>query len=174
MAKDNGSDGSPRSEFEISGPWTIPVVGDLIPKEKQREFWDEVGEIADRRGCYVFSIRTGGGVVPIYVGRATNTFRQECFGDHKLANHYYPALSGKVGTPLMFFVHQITRKNRSMIAKLEDFLIQIALDRNPCLSNVTGRGEHRETFRIWGVHNTGPGKPSEAALLFRRVMGFAE
>jgi len=163
-------DKAPLSEFEVIGPLEIPTDGDLIPKEAVRDFWAAQGNLAEARGCYVFALRTGGGVMPVYVGRATNTFKQECFAAHKLAYHYLPALERNVGTPVMFFVKQISRRNISMVAKLEDFLIQIALEKNPELSNIART--HRETFRIHGVHNSGPGKPSKDALAFRQAMGF--
>jgi hypothetical protein len=94
---------------------------------------------------YVFSIRAGRGIVPVYVGKATRRFRGEAFADHK-RTHYSDALADYVrGTPVMFFVTWPEgRKARpGMITDVEDFLIQTGVARNPDLRNIRGRGEKK-------------------------------
>ena len=55
------------------------------------------------RGCYVFTIRAGRGATPIYVGKATKSFKQECLNPsnrHKFSNGM---ADYKRGTPVLYF-----------------------------------------------------------------------
>jgi hypothetical protein len=110
---------------------------------------------------------------PIYVGKATKSFRQECFAPHKIACHYGPALSnaGK-GTPVIFLVVLERKKgkvNKRAIAKVESFLIQNAMKKNPNLSNIKGKKE--EHWIIEGVIRSGKGKTPSAAKKFKSAVG---
>jgi hypothetical protein len=118
-------------------------------------------------------MRAGKGVRPIYVGKATKSFKHECFALHKIACHYGPALSnsGK-GTPVLFLVALKRRKgkvSKRAIAKVESFLIQNAMKKNPDLSNIKGKKE--EHWSIEGVIRSGKGKASAAATSFKRALG---
>jgi hypothetical protein len=42
------------------------------------DFWEENNDLAEQQGCYVFAIRNRG-LTPIYVGKATKSFKQETF-----------------------------------------------------------------------------------------------
>ncbi len=70
------------ADFYVEGPFHIPcemkAAGRVI---QHKEFWKQpdVQPFADEKGCYVFAVRAGGGYTPIYVGKATRTFKQECF-----------------------------------------------------------------------------------------------
>ena len=83
----------------------------LIDREPQslRAFWDRVNgqfeeELSEGIGCYIFSIRTGGGTKPWYVGLAEKQpFRKECFTSHKLVL-YNDILGGQNGTPQLTLV----------------------------------------------------------------------
>jgi len=139
------------------------------------DFWSEpqTQKFAYDVGCYVFAIRAGKGFRPIYVGRATKSFKQECFAAHKISSHYGPALlnSGK-GTPILFLVILERTKgkvNKSAIKKVESFLIQNAMKKNPDLSNI--KGKKSEHWSINGVIRSRKGKVSSAAKLFRGALG---
>jgi len=83
------------------------------------------------------------------------------------------AMHGKVGTLVLFLVkYQRTRGkvNEKVIADLEKFLVEVALDRNPDLKNKVYR-KKTAGFEIQGVHRSGPGRPGGPAAKFRRALG---
>jgi hypothetical protein len=148
--------------------------GRMIQGEGLRAFWEEeVGDqLAFKCGCYVFGIRAGRGIVPLYVGRATRSFKQECFTLHKRHKIDVSLLHWMRGTPLLFLVPLQRRRgpvNRKLIARAEQFLIQNAVARNPNLANV--HGTEQETWGIKGVLRAGNGRPSESAKAFKGMMG---
>lgn len=161
--------------FSVEGPLPVPYyqgrASKAIAGEEARDFWEKYPNWASRRGCYIFAVRAGRGIVPAYVGRATKTFRQEVFTSDKLAK-YQRALADYVrGTPVMFLVMSPNgrgKPNISIIHELEEFLIQTALSVNEDLLNV--RGTKRANFAIAGVLRTRQGKPSSAAQAFKRSL----
>ena len=68
--------------FEVHGPFKI----DFEKRKGGRtlvfdSFWSKNGDasyLSLQRGCYVFAIRNRG-FIPIYVGKAEKTFKQETF-----------------------------------------------------------------------------------------------
>jgi len=141
------------------------------------EFWSKDGEghyLANERGCYVFAIRNRG-LTPIYVGKATKSFKQETFNAtnrHKYHNGF--SEYGK-GTPLMYFVvHSIQRgqTNAKQIAEIEDFLIQAGVASNPGLQNV--KGSLQPLWSIKGVIRSGAGKRTEAEAEFGKLFDIQE
>jgi hypothetical protein len=137
------------------------------------DFWSDDSTahyLADKCGCYVFAIQTRRSLKPIYIGRATKTFRQETFNPNNKYK-YQDGFSGYgVGTPVMFFVVHPNRKgkrNVKEIAQIEDFLIQTGVAVNPRLQNV--RGAKGPKWSIQGVVRSGKGKRSEAESYFRRL-----
>jgi hypothetical protein len=108
------------------------------------------------------------GLTPIYVGKATKTFKQETFNESN-KNKYKDGFStyGR-GTPLMYFIVHPTAKgptNNKHIREIEDFLIQAGVAANPNLQNV--QGIQRPNWNIKGVIRSGPGKPSDTEIKFR-------
>ena len=162
------------STFRISGPFKVPVEslpnGRMVSNDLGT-FWED-SEAGSSRGCYVFAIRAGKGYTPVYVGKTTKSFGQECFTPHKLAKHYGPALlQYKRGSPVMFFVVQDVQRGRpnvTDIAELEKFLIRVGVSRNPGLSNASGTKQ--EAWSIPGVLRGGRGKPNRAAQEFKRLL----
>jgi hypothetical protein len=166
------------TEFEVLGPYSIPLERHgstrLIPKDL-KGFWETTG-VGDRCGVYVFGIRAGRGIVPIYVGAASRRFCGEAFQAHKQTYHYTPAIAkNRRGTPVMFFVvwpesrRMHSQKSQRMILELEKFLIQTGVVRNPRLSNIRDRGEKR-----WGIRGVvgGAGKrPNKSEQSFAKLMG---
>ena len=132
-------------------------------------FWSDESEasyLAGKRGCYVFAIRNRI-LTPIYVGKATKTFKQETFNQankHKYHNgfsHYAK------GTPLMFFVVHPLQKgktNSKQIGEIEDFLIQAGVAKNPDIQNVKGTGQ--PNWSIKGVVRETHGKRTTAETDF--------
>lgn len=162
--------------FDAHGPLVIkPIPGKssgYIPVNYP-EFWDLHPALAAKTGCYVFAIRAGKGITPIYVGKTTRSFASECFADHKIASHYAPALARKgKGTLVMFLLVPRPRRgkpNIRLIKDLETFLIQVASAKNPELSNVQERKEAQ--WGISGVIRGGQGKPGKAAKALKLAVG---
>jgi len=158
------------ASFEIHGPFKIPYEkrkgGRTLVFDK---FWDEPSDanyLSEERGCYVFGIRNRA-LTPIYVGKATKSFRQETFnGTNRYKYHSGFSNYGK-GAPVMYFVVHPRRKgpvNQKYIAEIEDFLIQAGVAKNPDLQNV--KGTHQPGWSIKGVIRHGAGKRSNAEIQF--------
>ncbi len=162
------------AEFYVRGPFEVPWiqrrVGRTIDTSRLREFWEETvgGDLQLTRGCYVFGMRAGKGIVPVYVGKASKSFRQECFTPHKLNKINESLLDWKRGTPVLFLVPTGSRR-AGLISMAERFLIQNAIARNEHLANI--HGTKLETWGIAGVLRGGKGLPSEAAKSFKKMMG---
>ncbi len=78
------------ARFDVFGPFEIPTSkqpgGKRVDKKQLGEFWKAAEDsLPDAKGCYVFAMRAGKGMRPVYVGRASRrSFRQECFTTDKL------------------------------------------------------------------------------------------
>jgi len=164
------------NSFNVYGPFVVPLIprSRIINQESLSKFWKKVGApIASARGCYVFGVRTGRGIMPFYVGKATKRgFEKEAFADHKLAQHYDPVLGiRKRGKPIMFFILEDRAKGRpnaGVVGEVERFLIGMGEIRNPKLSN----RQHRDQTE-WSIHGVScncTGKPPASASAFKRMM----
>lgn len=142
------------------------------------DFWAEdspAADVAAECGCYVFAIRTGPGLIPIYVGKATKTFEQETFNPSNRHKYHNGFSDYAKGTPVMYFVlhpHQRGKTNNKVIAEIEDFLIQAGVVKNPDIQNV--KGTSQPTWSIKGVVRSGAGKRTDAERQFGRLFGLAE
>ena len=162
--------------LSISGPFDIPCytgkAGRAIDRDAITEFWSTHKSVATKKGCYIFGIRAGRGYTPIYVGKATRSFKQECFTYHKLDHYHRCLVDYAKGTPVMFFaVMPATRgrTNNNVIGEVERYLIALGETANPDLSNIQGRAS--DTWGIKGVVRGGKGKATKAAEAFKRMMG---
>ena len=161
--------------FEVLGPVNVEcyrgVAGRVVDDEALEHFCTHHRSLSKRRGCYVFGIRASRGYTPIYVGKATKSFGQECFTGHKL-KHYNRALADYArGTPVLFFVAEPMTKGRAnvkAIGEIERYLITLGEAANPQLSNIQGR--MRKKWGIRGVVRSGKGKPGKNVSEFRRLM----
>lgn len=158
--------------FRVEGPLVIAPLqgshGRMIEKTAIAKFWEQNQELADEVGCYVFGMRTGGGLTPIYVGQSKTGFQHECFHYHKLA-HYNEALITRSGTPIMFFVVKDSGPQsilETCLNQVEHYLIQLAVQHNPDLANVK-----KVEWSIPGVFHAGPGQPSASAKALRQILG---
>lgn len=142
-------------------------------------FWSEgskAHDLEDECGCYVFAVKTGRGLEPIYVGKATKTFKQETFNPANRHKYHDGFSEYAKGLPLMFFVvhpDQKGKTNEKQIEKIEQFLIQAGAAKNPGLQNV--RGAYRPKWSIRGVvRSSGKGKRTKAERAFRRLFDLAD
>jgi hypothetical protein len=166
------------AEFLVDGPYAVPFEqrpGGRILLHKK--FWKQGGfdELAAERGCCVFGIRAGKGMTPIYVGKATRSFKQECFNPanrHKFSNGM---ADYQKGTPVLYFVRHPSQRgktNTKQIEEIENFLIQNVAVRNPDLQNL--RGKQAPKWSIRGVLRSGQGKPTNAESDFKRLIGISK
>jgi hypothetical protein len=158
------------STFAVHGPFPIS-------REQRKNgrhlvydnFWapgSPAAYLADECGCYVFAMRNRA-LMPIYVGKATKTFKQETFNPtnkHKYTNGFSDYAKG---TPVMYFVVHPAQKgktNGTQIGQIEDFLIQAGAAKNPNIQNV--KGAQTPKWSIKGVIRSGAGKRSSTEVQF--------
>ncbi|HEY7315542.1 MAG TPA: hypothetical protein VH643_39805 [Gemmataceae bacterium] len=158
--------------FRVEGPLVVRplqgIHGRMIEKSAIERFWEENPDLADEVGCYIFGMRSGGGLTPIYVGQSTTGFKHECFQHHKLT-HYNEALVTRNGTPIMFFVVKDAGPQsilETCLDQVEHYLIQLAVQHNPDLANVK-----RVEWSIPGVFHAEPGHPTASAMALRQILG---
>lgn len=168
------------TQFICHGPYAVPTkklnAGRVITNSEIKSFWDQYSEIAALKGCYVFGMRAGRGVTPLYVGKATRSFKQEVFTPHKLKNYLMALATYRVGTPILFFVvYPPGRRgvvNERHIGELERFLIQQAFLANPRLMNIK-----HAAVPNWGIvgvlRSENNGAPPKSARAFKAMLRYA-
>ena len=164
------------AEFVVSGPHVVPTylgkTGRMVREEEGRAFFTHHPSLAPKRGCYIFAMRSGGGITPTYVGKATKSFKQECFTAHKLGKCNQTLVDYGKGTLVMFLFEPAASKGKvpiNHIGLLENFLIQTALSVNEDLLNV--KQTKQESWSIRGIIRSTAGKPSKPASLAKSMLG---
>lgn len=159
--------------FAVHGPF--PLAFEKRPGGRTlvfEDFWSPespAGYLAAEKGCYVFAIRSRG-LTPIYVGKATKTFKQEAFNPTNKHKYHNGFSEYAKGTPLMYFVvhpNQKGKTNSKQIGQIEDFLIQAGVAKNPDIQNV--KGTTKPDWSIKGVVRSTAGKRSSAEAEFGKV-----
>ena len=115
-------------------------------------------------------MRASSGLCPVYVGKATKTFKQEAFNPANKHKFHSGFSEWGRGTPLMYFVvHPSSRgqTNNTQIGKIEDFLIQAGAAKNPGIMNV--RGVQQPKWSIKGVVRSKAGKRRENEVQFAKL-----
>lgn len=117
----------------------------------------------------MFAIRASTGLQPIYVGKATKTFKQEAFNPSNKYKYHDGFGDYARGTPLMYFVTSPgkSKVHGRYIGEIEDFLIQAGVAKNPFIQNV--RGAQEPKWNIKGVIRHGGGWRSESAADFTKL-----
>jgi hypothetical protein len=139
---------------------------------KFEEFWDKEPKalrLSNKTGCYIFAMRNRA-LIPIYVGKATKSFKQEAFNPSNKHKYHDGFSQYARGTPVMYFVVHPDQKGRinvNQIGKVEEFLIQAGAARNPDIQNV--KGKKRPKWKIKGVIRSGVGKRSAAETDLRKL-----
>ena len=160
--------------FEVHGPFAVPLYkgrnNRLVRAEEGKAFFSEHPRLSTRKGCYVFAMRAGRGLTPVYVGSATTEFGQECFTPHKLGKCNEALADYRRGRLVCFLVVAPVQRGRPGVKEirlLETFLIQAGVVANENLLNV--KGSKQEELEIAGVIRA-KGRPSIAAATFRTAM----
>ncbi|QSX75740.1 hypothetical protein HIV01_004235 [Lysobacter arenosi] len=164
------------SEFIVSGPHVVPVykgkVGRIVRAEEGEEFFRNHPSLQGRSGCYVFAMRASRGLTPMYVGKATKSFGQECFASHKLGKCNEILADYARGTLVLFMFESPSGRKAPtyQIDLLENFLIQSALSVNDTLLNI--KKTKQETWSIRGmIRSSKKGKRSKAASAASNMLG---
>ena len=174
-------------KFEIFGPFNLTKKANGLvdfTRLSRREFWASVEEeypgLSGACGCYVLAAKGPQGALPHYVGLASQqSFERECSQNHVL-RHIDNAIAGKPRLrPQLFLVAKKTpqgrfaRRSRALqkdIEFLEDYLIGLALDRNPKLGNLRGTRFLRG-LTVRGFFNASRGARPSASASFSRMIG---
>jgi len=152
-------------------------------RQSKAKFWRMVDEEWDglkgASGCYVFALKTSGGPIPWYVGRAERqSFEKEIFAVHKL-HQYDDVLADFKGTPYIFLIPRMTPTDRlckptksenASIRFLETLLIGMAIRRNPRLKN-TKDTTFLRTLSVRGLLNSDKGHPGGGAIDLKGTLG---
>ena len=165
--------------FEVSQAFEVELPSDRVILSRQecaRRFFDGPARLyKDKIGCYIFSLRTGRGSMPYYVGRTWNSFEGEIFQSHKVSDHYQSIIKHHKGTPTFTFVSLVNRqgpKPETVIQELESHLIRMAYTRNPRLSNKQGLPKTRwEIKGVTGVQDC-RGAPTKTVCDFKNLLGY--
>ena len=167
------------TQFTAHGPFKVPTSklpsgSKIIGKPEVKAFWAAHGIYAKKIGAYVFAIGAGGGITPMYVGKATKSFDAEALATDKL-NKYFNAMGQyKKGTPMIFFVAYPSKKgvaNLKQIGELEKFLIQQGRIVNPTLINKVHA--RLPSWGISGALRSERKRPTKQAARFRDAFALA-
>lgn len=165
--------------FTVEGPLEVPLSkGQIDPVAVRRDMWPAAGALGDKQGCYVFAVpkkRGAQGYRPIYIGKATKSFRSECVTYHKRSNigfylSHHPARS----LHLYFLVHPPNQggPNARVTGELERFLIRQAVAEGIELIN-----KHHIAPDRWGIRGLvrgGRGRLSDAAMELGEMFGLVD
>lgn len=171
--------------FKVLGPIVIPCQHKgggwalFDSKKAQNQFWKKdqhLRNLKNGRGVYIYAIRTSeGATTPIYLGKATKGFAQECFNPANQTKYMNGLSKYREGTAVMFFiVHQSKRRqpNCKAIGEIEKRLIQLAEIKNPDLKNKQHRINGK--WSIEGIVGNKRGHRTHPAKVLRNVLGLAE
>ena len=144
-------------KFTPSEAIEIPVKnGNIYQNEiENSDWWDQFNtkiksgngrekilSFKDGLGCYIFSIKWYGKILPWYVGKTEKqTFAKECFHPHKFSK-YSKVFTDKNGIPMLTLIAKIKEKQLGLskqpsgIAELEEMLIRVCAIQNRDLSNI--------------------------------------
>ncbi len=159
--------------FDVHGPFKIPLDKRTrgMTDTARELFWAGHEDIAGKKGCYVFAIRTKG-LTPYYVGMTLRTFKDEALNDHNIVRSIAPIIAERKGTPVLFLLtsqKKQGRTNKTHIKKLEKFLIRQSSLVNHELKNI--RGRKKAEWGIRGVFRGGQGSRSASADSLRKCIG---
>ena len=164
--------------FTVAGPHVVPVYKGkkgcrIVRSEEGDAFFRTHHYAAKKRGCYVFAIRAAGGLKPVYVGKATKTFKQECFTAHKLGKCNEALADCGRGTLVLFLIEAPSGQHRppsKQITLVEDFFIQAGVAVNGNLLNI--KGKKQAEWSVKGVIRPTKGPPTLPARALKKAFRF--
>ena len=174
-------------KFDVAGPFTLTRYGSkriitqqtLTDLRPVLEEW-ETG-LASACGCYVFAKRTGGGIMPWYVGQSCKqSLLQESLNPTNREKYRSVMDEWKVGTPVMFYLplrtpngsFRKTYQGNSSIASLnflEKWLIAESINKNPHLLN-NKETKFLRNLHVVGLFNAKPGEATNSSTLLKQTL----
>ena len=161
-------------KFDVGELFEVPVTNRcLIDHEQMNQFYDEHGSDMTQCGCYVFVVerKRTKEKIPVYVGKATVTFAQECFSirNEKLLNRYLVE-NNKRELWLMLISHPVRRgkNNATAIGEMEEALIQYAAMAND-RDLINTQGTRQPNWGINGVIRSDGRKGGNNAKMFKEI-----
>lgn len=163
-------------EFIVDAPIELPLykgtlAADMLRAKPPRNW----ARAAGASGCYVYVVprkRVPAERIPIYVGKATCGFEQECFTPDKLTKINRFLLDYRSTALSLILIRHPERRgrlNETAIAELERYLIRQAVSVNHALINK--QGIEPEHWGIRGILRGGRGRTSQTASDFMVLMG---
>lgn len=174
---------SPAIEIPTTSPKGVKRINKALIKDNLwEEFHKQTGfKLGDGIGVYIFSIKSGRGEKPWYVGKAERqSFRQECFSSDKLVKYNDILHERDRGIPKLTLIVKYTPggklsqvpKSRSSdpIQFLEEKLIMQCLQRNEKLINIKNTKYEKEMI-VEGLMNSSSGRASAEIDAFKKLIG---
>jgi hypothetical protein len=181
--------------FRVFGPFEMPrnTNGRIaFDRQARKRFWQSVESehegLSSGCGCYIVAAAGGNGAKPHYVGLTIRrSFKQECSARHVI-EHFNEVIRERPNLrPQLFLIAKLTPTRRfakpsrsdrvnitfaahADIKFLENYLIGLALDRNPQLRNQQ-KTKYLTSLHVEGFLNTGRGKPNPSASSLRKLLG---
>ena len=158
------------------------VNEDLIKSNIWNEFKKQTGlNLGDGIGVYIFSIKSGGGEKPWYVGKAEGqTFEKECFSQDKLVKYNKILYRRDRGIPKLTLIAKYTptgrlcqmpkSKSSDPVQFLEEKLITQCLQRNEKLINIKNTKYEKEMI-VEGFMNFSSRRASTEIDAFKKLIG---
>jgi len=163
-------------EFRISNTLDVPVTNCHVHSNEARAFMAEFEDQFAGRGCYVFSTTLKGSSigreVPVYIGKATRTFRQECFTPHKLkrVNEYLNRhRRSELRLTLLPILGRDSRQLDEAIDACERSLIQMGACVHEDLTNIKGTKSLRWHIKGALYNSDGRAQRSQAVQKFKTL-----
>ena len=182
-------------KFTPSEAIEIPIKNGIIDQKgvKDSTWWekfdtklkDDNGQekiltLKEGVGCYIFSIKKHGKIIPWYVGKTQNqTFEKECFHYHKFAK-YSEVFMNQRGIPMLTLIAKVKEqqlglsKSSKGVSELEEMLIRICAMKNNNLSNVstatTAKRLQVEGFTV-RTFTSKAGRLENRIMAFRKLIG---
>jgi hypothetical protein len=167
----------------VFGPFEVPVedirkkpVTRKVDAEQCKTMWQRkrLSELRREKGCYVFALRRGRGFLPVYVGKTSRSFEQECFQPHKVLLLRDALDEERTGTLVLFLLRYGSSPGAfdgKALGDLEKYLITAAYAQNPNLQNRKLTSTNLPTFTVSGLTHSARGKPSKKVLALRQTLG---
>lgn len=172
--------------YEVFGPFNLPAkvtTGSRARRDEARVFRSDADEVraglSGGHGCYVLSTLCRGRCLPWYIGMTqARPFSEACFAITAVRHYEAVAQDNPQANLHLTLVTRVgqeggrdseTLLHRGDLRLLRDYLIALALNRNPALRN-DGSRRHRQLATAVSVVQIPP-RPGLAFRSFQDIFG---
>lgn len=159
------------TDLAVYGPFDVPYDtdpgtgrGKNIAQEHADAFWQDAAQnLAGKEGCWIFGLEAARSVMPWYVGKTTDRFKDACLSSSKLTLYNKIMKKSPRGKPVLYFVAPRGSSRSVPAASVGDlwvFLAQYALRRNDKIKSVQSFKSVPE-WSITGLVRSGAKVPGE-------------